>query len=174
MFTRKPDSVWGSARFYLWLPLSFLSSLNTGMISCGILTKKQVIRVGTESSDLEYLNHVEELPVDISDHRDRSRNVDHIALFHQQFLRLGAYRFDHRVCQQLFPVESLNALVEVDTSCSNGEGPHRTSRRVGTRSGVGDRCLPGNPGISEQMYLSNQGFKDMCIFMQRASFDRAQ
>lgn len=116
MLTPKPYSVWGSARLFLLLPISLLSPPTTSIISRGILTKKQVVCIGTESSDLEYLNHVEELSVDISDHRDRSRNVDDIALFHQQFLRLGAYRFDHRVCQQLFPVESLNALVEVDTS----------------------------------------------------------
>lgn len=40
------------------------------------------------AANFEYLNHIEELSVDVTDNRYRSSNVDHIALLHQQLLCL--------------------------------------------------------------------------------------
>ena len=68
--------------------------------------------------------------MDVAHHGDWSRNVDHIAFFHQQLFRLGTYCLDDRVCQQFFPVESLNALVQIDTSCL-----HNENRRMQTGQG---------------------------------------
>jgi len=52
--------------------------------------------------------------VDVSDDRDGSRNVDDIALLHQQLLCLGTYRLDDRVCQQFLLVEPLDAFVQIN------------------------------------------------------------
>jgi hypothetical protein len=47
------------------------------------LTEEEVIGIGAEAADLEYLNHVEELAMDIADYRHRGGNMDHIAFLHQ-------------------------------------------------------------------------------------------
>jgi hypothetical protein len=60
------------------------------------LTKEEVVCIRTESSNLENLDHVEELAMDITDHGDWSSDVDHIAFLHQQFLGFEAYSFDYR------------------------------------------------------------------------------
>jgi len=78
-------------------------------------TEEQVIRIGTITPNLEDLNHIEELPVDVSHHRDWGLDVDDIALFHEQLLGLGAYCFDDRVGEEFFLVEPGDAFVEVDT-----------------------------------------------------------
>lgn len=81
------------------------------------LTKEEVVCIWTESSNLENLDHVEKLAMDITDHGDRSSDVDHIALLHQQFLGFEAYGFDYRFGEQFFPVQAGDTLVEIDTSC---------------------------------------------------------
>lgn len=55
--------------------------------------------------------------MDISHYRHRCRNMDHIALFHQQLFSFGAYCLNHRVCQQLLSIEPLYTLIQVDTRC---------------------------------------------------------
>jgi hypothetical protein len=79
-------------------------------------TEEEIICIRTEAANAEYLNHVKELPVDITNHGDRRRNVYHIALLHKKLFGFGAYCFDHRVCQQFFLVESRDALIEIDGS----------------------------------------------------------
>lgn len=78
------------------------------------LTKEKIVCIRTESSNLEDFEHVEELTMDVPNHRDGRCDMYHITLFHKQLLRLGAYRFNDRVCQQFFLVKSFDALVKVN------------------------------------------------------------
>lgn len=80
-----------------------------------LLTKKQITRVRTPSTNLEDLNHVKELAVDVADDGDGCLHLHDIALFHQQLFRLGAYCLDDRVGEQLLVVQSFYAFVEIDT-----------------------------------------------------------
>lgn len=41
--------------------------------------------------------------------------MNHIALLHEELLRLGAYRLYHRFGQELLVVESLDAFIQVHT-----------------------------------------------------------
>jgi hypothetical protein len=70
------------------------------------------------ASDFENLNHVEELPVNVTDHGDGRLDVDDIALFHQQLFRFGAYRFNDGLGEELLVVQSGYAFVEIYTGCS--------------------------------------------------------
>lgn len=79
-------------------------------------TEKEVIRIWTESPDLEDLNQVVKLAVNVADNGDGGSNVYDITLFHQQLLRLGAYRLNNRICQQFTFVDPFDALVQVDAS----------------------------------------------------------
>lgn len=79
--------------------ISILFPFSDALSSNNRLTKKQIVGIGTESSNLEDLNHIEELPMDIAHNCDRSRNVHHITFFHQKLLRLGTYCLNDRVCQ---------------------------------------------------------------------------
>lgn len=58
------------------------------------LTKEQVIGIRTKPSNLEYLQHIEELPMYVANHRHRRRDVYDITLLHQQLFRFGTYRLD--------------------------------------------------------------------------------
>lgn len=60
-------------------------------------TQEKIIGVGTGPSNLEYLNHVEELAVDIAHDGNRCPDVHDIALLHEQLLGFGAYCFDDRL-----------------------------------------------------------------------------
>ena len=71
-----------------------------------LLTKKEIIGIGTESANLENLDHIEELAMDVSYHGDGRSDMDHIALLHQQFLGFEAYCLDDRFGQQFFPVQA--------------------------------------------------------------------
>lgn len=119
----------------------------------GKRTQKQIVRIRAKPPDLEDLNHIKELPVNITNDRHGSRNVDDIALLHQQFFRLGAYRLHHRVCQQLFFIQPFDALVEVDTRCISKLGlllgRTRTSYPIWDDQGAAEgEDLPGKPGIA--------------------------
>lgn len=80
-------------------------------------TEEEVVRVWTIASDSENLNHVEKLPMDVADDCDRRLDVHHVALLHQQLLRLGAYCFDHRLSEQLLSIQAGDAFVEVNAGC---------------------------------------------------------
>jgi hypothetical protein len=82
------------------------------------LTQKEVIGVRTRPADLEYLHHVEELPVYVPDDRHRRPDMHHIALLHEQLLRFRAYCLDHRLGEELLLRQARYALVEVYGSCS--------------------------------------------------------
>ena len=68
-------------------------------------TQKEVVCVRTLAANLEYLYKVEELSVDVADHCYRRLDMYNIALLHQQLFRLGAYRLDDGVGEQLFLVQ---------------------------------------------------------------------
>ena len=53
--------------------------------------------------------------MDIANHRDWRLYVHDIALFHKQFLRLRAHRFNNRVGKELLAIEPLDAFVQVYT-----------------------------------------------------------
>jgi hypothetical protein len=82
-------------------------------------TEEKVVGVGAEAADPKYLDHVEKLPMDISNDSDRSRNVDDIALLHQQLFGLRAYRLYHRVRQKLLLVEPRYTLIKINGSYNN-------------------------------------------------------
>jgi hypothetical protein len=79
-------------------------------------TQKQIVGVRAGPADLEYLHHVEELAVNITNHCNRRADVHHVALLHQKLLRLCTYCFYHGLGQQLLLREPRYALVEVDSS----------------------------------------------------------
>jgi hypothetical protein len=68
------------------------------------LTQEQIVCVWTVPSNLEDLDHVKELPMNVTNHCHRSLDVYDIALLHEQLFRLGAYRLNDRVREQLFLV----------------------------------------------------------------------
>ena len=51
--------------------------------------------------------------MDIANHCDRRLYVHDIALFHKQFLRLCAHRFNNRVGKELLAVEPFDTFVQV-------------------------------------------------------------
>lgn len=53
------------------------------------------------------------MSVDIANHGDRRLDVHDIALFHKQFLRLCAHRFNNRVGKELLAVQPFDAFVQV-------------------------------------------------------------
>ena len=79
-----------------------------------VVAKKQVVGVWTEASDLEYLNHIEKLPVYISNYGNRGSDVDDIAFFHQKLFGFCTDGFNDGVCQEFLVVEALYALIQVD------------------------------------------------------------
>lgn len=107
-------------------------------------TEEQVVCVGAKASYPEYLNHVEELAVDVADDGDGGINVDDIALFHQELFSFCANGLDDRVCKQLLPVEPRYALVEVNRGCE-WRGNQLLCRWWRLRK----LCyVPGRPGIA--------------------------
>jgi hypothetical protein len=83
------------------------------------------------------------LPVNVADDRDRCLYVHDIALFHKQFLRLSAHRFDDRVGQELLAVEAFDAFVQIYAGYTrlSVEGP--APRAIGGH-------VPGRPGIAQE------------------------
>lgn len=67
-------------------------------------TEEEIICIRAESSNLEDLNHIEELTVNITNYGDGGVDMHDIALLHKEFFRLGAYCFDYAVGQQLLVV----------------------------------------------------------------------
>jgi len=51
--------------------------------------------------------------MDIANHRDWRLYVHDIALFHKQFLRLRAHRFNNRVGKELLAVQPFDAFVQI-------------------------------------------------------------
>lgn len=51
--------------------------------------------------------------MDIADHCDRRLYVHDIALFHKQFLRLRAHRFNNRVGKELLAIQPFDAFVQI-------------------------------------------------------------
>jgi hypothetical protein len=82
-------------------------------------TEKKVVSVGAKATDPKYLDHVEKLPMDISNDSNRSRNMDDIALLHQELLSLRAYRLYHRVRKKLLLVEPRYTLIKINGSYKN-------------------------------------------------------
>jgi len=79
----------------------------------GCLTKKEVIRIWTPSSDLEDLDQVEELAMYIPNYRNRCLHMYHITLLHQQLFRLGTYCFDEGFGEEVLLVEAFYAFIEI-------------------------------------------------------------
>ena len=106
-----------------------------------LLTKEEIVGVGTVAANLEDLNHVEELSVYVSHYCHRRQDVHDIALLHQQLFRFGAYRFDDRVGEQFFAVETGDALIEVDAGWT-------IVSVCAVRLCAVPQFIPGRPGIS--------------------------
>jgi hypothetical protein len=79
-------------------------------------TQEQIVRVRAGPADLEYLHHVEELAMDITNHSDGRANVHHIALLHKELFRLCTYCFYYGLGQQLLLRKPRYTFVEVDGS----------------------------------------------------------
>ena len=56
--------------------------------------------------------------MDVTDDGDGRQDVHDIALLHQQLFRLGAYRFDDGVGEELLLVQAGDAFVEVYAGCN--------------------------------------------------------
>ena len=83
----------------------------------GKFTKEKVVCIWAKSSYLEYLNHVEELSMYVSNHRNGRSDMNDIALLHQQLLCFGAYCLDYGLSEQFFFVEPFDAFVEINARC---------------------------------------------------------
>ena len=79
----------------------------------------------------------------VTDHRDRGLYVHDIAFFHQQLFCLGAYCFDHGVCQQLFlqgtPAEIERQVRELDAGRSILDVVSEQARELQRNVGARDR-----------------------------------
>lgn len=84
------------------------------VVACSVLTEEEIVRIRTITTDLKDLNQVEELAMNVANHSNGSLDVYHIALLHKKLLRLGAYCFDDRVCEELLFVQAADALVQID------------------------------------------------------------
>ena len=66
--------------------------------------------------------------MDIANHCDRRLYVHDIALFHKQFLRLRAHRFNNRVGKELLAVQPFDAFVQIYAGYTwlsvQGQKPH--------------------------------------------------
>ena len=100
-------------------------------------TKEKIVGVRAETTDLEDLDHIKELAMYIPHHSDRGRDMDDIALLHQELLCFGAYCLYDGVCEQLLSVQTLNAFVEVDIRC--GDVRHLREKVAKTRINSGER-----------------------------------
>jgi hypothetical protein len=79
------------------------------------LTEEKIICIGTKATDPEDFQQIEELAMNIPNNSHRRLDMNHIALFHEQLLRLGTDSLDHRLSQELLAVYSFDALIQVDT-----------------------------------------------------------
>ena len=59
-------------------------------------TKEEIIGVGAEASNLEDLDHIEELAMYVAYDCNGSGDVNNVAFLHQKLFGLGAYCFDDR------------------------------------------------------------------------------
>lgn len=70
-----------------------------------MLTKEKIICIRAESTNPEYLQQIKELAMNVSHNGNWGFDVNHVALLHQELLRLGANSLDNRLGKQLFPVK---------------------------------------------------------------------
>lgn len=79
--------------------------------------------------------------MNVAHHGHGGRDVDDIALFHEQFLCFGAYRLNQRFGQELLAIKLFDALVEIDA---------RWNTVSHTRSIVRNKrhIVQGRPGIA--------------------------
>jgi hypothetical protein len=106
-------------------------------------TEEQIIRIRTVPSDPEYLDHVEELAMDVANDCDRRLYVYDIALLHKQFLRLSAHRFDYWISQELLPVKSFDAFVQIYAGFTELSVSGYAQRTISNH-------VPGRPGIAQE------------------------
>ena len=107
----------------------------------GPLTEKQVVCIRAEAANLEDLDHVKELAMDIPDDGDRSSNVHHIALFHEQFFCFCAYCFHHRFREEFLFVQSFYTFIEINARCGDESARNKAS--------FSSCLLQGSPGIAQ-------------------------
>lgn len=105
-------------------------------------TKKKIVCVRTEATDLEDLQHVKELPMNIANDSHWRGYVNDIALLHQHLLRFGAYCLDQGFCKEVFLVQLGDALVKVDTCYAQVSGRDQHVREV-------EKSVLGRPGIAK-------------------------
>lgn len=78
------------------------------------LTKKEVIRIWTPSSDLEDLDEIEELAMYIPNHCYRCLHMYHITLLHQQLFGLRTYCFDDGFGEEILFVQAFYTFIKID------------------------------------------------------------
>ena len=76
--------------------------------------------------------------------------MDDIALLHEHLLGLCTYCFDDRLGEQLFLVQPLNALVEIDAGLQTSA---LATRRILATTGT----LQGSPGMIAACVLAQAG-----------------
>ena len=104
-------------------------------------TQEQIVGVRAGPANLENLHHVEELAVDVAHDGDGRADVHHVALLHEQLLRLCAYRLDHRLGQQLLLGQARYTLIEVYGGCG---GQYAPTKRMGAPA----TDVHGSPGMA--------------------------
>lgn len=89
------------------------------------------------ATNSEDLNHIEELSVDVANDCYWSSNVNHIALLHQQLLRLRTNGLHHRVREKLLSIEPGDAFVKVDVGYEAVESAKSPPNKILSHRGVG-------------------------------------
>ena len=69
-----------------------------------VIAEEEIIRIRAKAANLEDFDHVEELAMDVAYNGNGRGDVHDIALFHQQFFRLGAYCLNDRFGKEFFLV----------------------------------------------------------------------
>lgn len=80
-----------------------------------VIAQEKIAGVRQLSPHLEYLQHVEELPMHIAHHRDRQGYSLHVFLLHQHVLELEAQDLDRLRIQDLASQRFLEQLINVET-----------------------------------------------------------
>lgn len=69
-----------------------------------VVAQEEIVCVGAGAANLEYLEHVEELAVDVANHSDGRQDMHHVGLVHELFLELVAHRLDDRFGEEFLLV----------------------------------------------------------------------
>jgi hypothetical protein len=102
--------------------------------------------------------------MDVAHNCDRCLYMHDIALFHKQFLRLSAHRFDDRVGKELLAVESFDAFVQIYAGYTRasvkGQAPCAIANHVPGRPGIAQEWRGGElvPQIKTSFRRSNGAF----------------